>query len=105
MIHTYNPIEQNDPRFTGIRGRFSGIQILFVSGMTGWCWTAKLPNGDECGESCFLSTEQAMDNCLEVLNGEPEFKPNPWNQYVEQKPQLEKGELADYLAKWTEQHG
>jgi hypothetical protein len=101
VIHTYNPIERNDPRFTGIRARFPGIQILFVSGMTGWCWSAKLPSGDECGESCFLSTESAMDNCLEMLNGEPVFKPSPFAT----TPELKKGELEDYLSKWTASHG
>lgn len=101
MIQTYNPIERNDPRFDGIRQRFSGIQVLFVSGMTGWSWSAKLPGGDQCGESCFLSTEQAMDNCLATLNSEPVFHPNPF----EQKPEMTPGELNDYLAKWTEQHG
>lgn len=101
MIEFYNPCDQNDVRFFEVREKHPGVDIMFVSGMTGWSWTAKLPGGDVCGESCFLSPEGAIDNCLLILSGEPQWRPDPFAK----KPVTTRTDLDEYLKRWTEEHG
>jgi len=101
MLDVYNPKVANDPRFDDIYACFTGLEIRFVSGFAGWCWTAMLPNTNECGESCFLSLEDAVQNCRTVLLGEPKWLPSPFAGKIEQRNL----DLADYLKNWTAEHG
>lgn len=101
MIQTYNPCEQNDPRFQDVRDKHLGVDIMFVSGISGWSWSAKLPNGDQLSDDCFLSPEGAMDNCILVLSNDPQWRPDPFAS----KPVTSRTDLDDYLKRWTEEHG
>ena len=98
MLETYNPKKEGDLRFE----KYQHLDIIFVSGMTGWSWSAQNQQNESVSESCFLSLDQAIENCLEILSGDPEFKPSPFRPG---DPALKVQQLTDYLDQWTEDHG
>lgn len=96
-MEVYKPHESNDERFAAYRD----LNITFVSGIAGWCWSARNAQDETVSESCFLGLDLAIENALEVLAGTPVFKPNPF------KSQTPSGgrNLENFLKDWTEKYG
>lgn len=98
MLDVYNPKKEGDVRFE----KHQHLDIIFVSGMTGWSWSATNQQGDSVSESCFLALDLAIENCLSVLERDPEFRPSPFRPA---SPALKGEDLTEYLDKWSEDHG
>lgn len=96
----YNPREQGDARFDALYEKFPGMHLTFTSGFSGWSWSAKW-NKQYVGADCFLADFEAIDDCLKVLGGDPQWKTDPFAH----KRAKTRDELVDYLDKWSKKHG
>lgn len=98
-MYCYKPHENSDERFASYRN----LEISFVLGITGWSWEARNDDNEAVSSSGFLDLDLAIENALTTLGGNPTFRPSPFNRPF-QKP-LKGESLAEYLDRWSKDHG